>query len=886
MEQRSEDREKKKRILIIAAILLLLAILGGVLLYNRAITAVTMRIQRLVGTVNLYTDGKEKPIKEKMRLAGGQTVTTEGESLIMVSLDDTKLMTMEESSKAEIKARGKKLLFNLLEGNLFFNVTEKLKDTEAFDIHTSTMICGIRGTSAYVGRDSTSHEILMVTDGVVHVVATNPVTKETTEVDVPAGQMITIYLDEEAEGDKTISIVMKSFKEEDLPAMALDTMAKNKELMDRVTKATGFRADKLRSLAKLSSKEGTSMYGEAAETLAAEGIEDSIPFMGYRASEMVDSANSAQRIAKEDLPLEIAILTGYRGMMDVADAAGYDRESTGSLMAGTRNCMEATLKEAGNSGATADEMTDMAGNVSAALRSSTADMIKGKLSITEIRQVIDTTTELYQDSVITARASGSSVTEAVDKVSKHVTGTVSEEMDKKSNGEETVIALLGTGSKSNTNGSADTDGTDAAAKADAADADITDENTNGTGEDGTTADATVNGNAAGGHGGATGGATSAELRQARNDIAYTNPETGVVALKDGTLFDPTYYAGANPDVVARYGTTTEALLAEWLNEGKAQGRPPIAPATVTAKAEGSTHSDPNSGNNSGGSGGSSSSHDSSSGSNSGSGNNSGNNNGSSGVNSGTFDGSGSGPTWPGTLSDGTSVTLVGGPIMTVNGSTSISLPLTLTDNVNSYSGQIDSLSQIDWQASAGGVTATDSNGNTASKNTDGTYTYTTASGTATTYPDTAYQNFLNTLNGATGGVFIPNSNGDFNVGSATVHYSSSNSVHLTVTNGSVTLPITYRNDAGQDIEVNSLSQISVGQFGNAVALYNGTSVYKNGTSKGTVYTCDGAPSDLSYGTYTETATEIKLINYMGSSSTINSSATINKSTGAVTIYPP
>ena len=56
-----------------------------------------------------------------MRLAGGQTVTTEGESLIMVSLDDTKLMTMEESSKAEIKARGKKLLFNLLEGNLFFN---------------------------------------------------------------------------------------------------------------------------------------------------------------------------------------------------------------------------------------------------------------------------------------------------------------------------------------------------------------------------------------------------------------------------------------------------------------------------------------------------------------------------------------------------------------------------------------------------------------------------------------------------------------------------------------------------------------------------------------------------------------------------------------------
>lgn len=696
-------------------------------------------------------------------------MTTEGESLIMVSLDDTKLMTMEESSKAEIKARGKKLLFNLLEGNLFFNVTEKLKDTEAFDIHTSTMICGIRGTSAYVGRDSTSHEILMVTDGVVHVVATNPVTKETTEVDVPAGQMITIYLDEEAEGDKTISIVMKSFKEEDLPAMALDTMAKNRELMDRVTKATGFRADKLRSLAKLSSKEGTSMYGEAAETLAAEGIEDSIPYMGYRASEMVDAANSAQRIAKEDLPLEIAILTGYRGMMDVADAAGYDRESTGILMAGTRNCMEMTLTEAGNSGATADEMTGMAGNVSAALRSSTADMIKGKLSITEIRQVIDTTTELYQDSIITARASGSLVTEAVDKVSKHVTGTVSEEMDKKSNGEETVIALLGTGSKSNTNGSADTDGTDATAKADAADANRTDENTNGTdgvGEDGTTADATVNGNEAEGQS----GATSAELRQARNDIAYTNPETGVVALKDGTLFDPTYYAGANPDVVARYGTTTEALLAEWLNEGKAQGRPPIAPA-VTARAEEPVHSDPNAGNS------------------------------------------------------------------------------------GSSSSSSDDDDDDDHHDDSSSSSSSSGSGNNSGGGSSG---------------------------GGSGGVYIPDSNGNFSIGNATVNYSNGS---LTVTNGDVELPFTYRDNAGFDICIDSLSQISVGAFGKAVAIYDNTRVSKNGSYKGPYYTCDGA-SESSYGTYTETATEITLINYSGSSSTINSSATINKSTGAVTNYSP
>ncbi len=161
-----DNRKKKRIIAIIVGVMIIIALVIGFFIYNNMITAVTMRIQRLVGTVNLYNEsGAEQSLREKMRLGAGQTVTTAGESLIMVSLDDTKLMTMEESSRAEIKAHGKKLLFNLLEGNLFFNVTEKLSDDESFDIQTSTMICGIRGTSAYVGRDVTSHEILMVTDG-------------------------------------------------------------------------------------------------------------------------------------------------------------------------------------------------------------------------------------------------------------------------------------------------------------------------------------------------------------------------------------------------------------------------------------------------------------------------------------------------------------------------------------------------------------------------------------------------------------------------------------------------------------------------------------------------------------------------------------------------
>ena len=603
-----EGRRKKRRLIaIIIAVLLVICAVAGFFVYNNVITAVTMRIQRLVGTVNLYNEsGAEQSLREKMRLGAGQTVTTGGESLIMVSLDDTKLMTMEESSRADIKARGKKLQFDLIEGNLFFNVTEKLKDDEEFEIHTSTMICGIRGTSAYVGKDATGHEILMVTDGLVGVVATNPVTNEATEVDVPAGQMITIYLDDEAEGNKTISIRQAGFKEEDLPALALDTMRKNKALMERVTQATGFSEKKLATLADLSSTKGVSMFGSAASELAAEGVEDAIPYMGNRAREMVSSANSAVNIAKDDLPLEVAIIQGYRDVMDVGTEKGYDDENLGQLMAGTRDVMERTFDVVDRAGLGSIDRINVATRVSNTLKSSAGRMADSNLTTGEIEDVLDAEAQLFEDAVdesagnTTDGSKGADVLDSIDDVSDHVTGTVDEEMKKESNGDETVDALLnnkstggrkssnessasnkkeatgtdsksGTGNKTDNKKSADANANDTAAAP-------------ATGRNTATA-AAAGSTGRGGRAASSGGATAAEIRTAQSAIVYTNPANGVVALADGTLFDPVYYAAANPDVVAKYGTSTEALLAEWLKEGKAQGRPPIAPTVAKTEPE-------------------------------------------------------------------------------------------------------------------------------------------------------------------------------------------------------------------------------------------------------------------------------------------------------------
>ncbi len=272
-----------------------------------------------------------------------------------MSLDEIKLLTLEENSVADIKAREKSLEFDLKEGNLFFNVTEKLSDDQRFDIVTSDMVCGIRGTSAYVGKDMTGHEVLMVTDGIVVVDATNPVTGETIHVEVPAPNMITIYLDDEAEGDATISIKMRKFKEEDLPALALDTIAKNAALRERVRKASAFGDEKLKTLAKLSSRPEVTMFGEAVKELQKEGVEDAIPLMSQPAAEMVDAANKAVDIAKDDLPLEVAIITGLRGVLDVGVGAGYKEAPLTDLMVTSSDCVEQVCVTSMESGVSSRE---------------------------------------------------------------------------------------------------------------------------------------------------------------------------------------------------------------------------------------------------------------------------------------------------------------------------------------------------------------------------------------------------------------------------------------------------------------------------------------------------------------------------------------------------
>lgn len=561
------ENSRKKKIALIIAILVAIIIIVLFFIFRSRLTATTMRILRLEGTVSLEDNGREKTVRESLRLKSGNALATAAQSLVSIGLDDTKIVTLNENSRAEFVQKRKKLNLQLTEGSLFFDVSKPLADDESFEIATNSMVVGIRGTSGLVSVED-GNESLTVTDGHVHVTGTNHVTGEIKEIDVYAGEKIVVYLYNDREVD-SIEFQLEKVTEYDLPEFVLQYLREHLDTLDRVVAATGWSRPYIL---------GETEKVPEVPTVIPEGAD-------------TDSGSGS--------------------------SGGGDDGGSGGDITGTEN------------------------------------------------------------------AAG------------------------------------------DTDAGADTDGT--------------------AGGDG----ATVDGNRAAGQ---TTGATPAELQTAGGSIVLTNPDNGVLLLSDGTLFDPAFYAATNADVVDQYGTDTVSLVAHYIFHGKEEGRPPIAPVAVTAKAEDTTfHFDPNAGGSSSSSSSDDDDDDDNSSSSSSSGGSSGGGGGSSTPN--VVDGEGNV-----TLSDGTQAKYDDG-VLTINSySSSVTIPASLTDASGSPTGinrvTIDNLSNINWGESASGITATDNAGNTVEKATNGNgvtdYTLTTIGGDVTKYDDnevglTRLQEALNNL---------------------------------------------------------------------------------------------------------------------------------------------
>ena len=156
------------------------------------------------------------------------------------------------------------LELQLTQGALFFEVTEHLEDDETFDIRTSNMVVGIRGTSGYVYYDDAGRESLVITDGTVHVTATNPDTGELRETTVSGGCQIKVYLYSDRAED-TVEFVLEELSENELPGFVLTMLSQDPELLDRVCGETSWDPQLIMSLAS-GDEEPVSETEESTET--------------------------------------------------------------------------------------------------------------------------------------------------------------------------------------------------------------------------------------------------------------------------------------------------------------------------------------------------------------------------------------------------------------------------------------------------------------------------------------------------------------------------------------------------------------------------------------------------------------------------------------------
>ena len=184
-------------------------------------TAATMHLRRTEGTVAVSDgDGKDVPVLDNLGLYSGYEVGTRSASYAWIDLDDVKLAKLDQNSEISIEKEGKALDIRLKSGSLFFNVTQPLEDDETMNIHTSTLLLGIRGTSGWVEENDGLSRVYLL-EGKAECSA------EGQTVRVNAGEFAGLTTDGE--------LVVKGFTQQDIPAFVRKDA--DPELIDSVDKA-------------------------------------------------------------------------------------------------------------------------------------------------------------------------------------------------------------------------------------------------------------------------------------------------------------------------------------------------------------------------------------------------------------------------------------------------------------------------------------------------------------------------------------------------------------------------------------------------------------------------------------------------------------------------
>ena len=224
----------KKTLSILMALLLLWSMALPAAAAETA-AAATLRLEKAEGTVKVSNaSGKSVTVTDGMRLYSGYTIATEKNSYAYVSLDSTKAVKLDASSKAEVRKSGKKLELNAVSGSLFFNVTAPVDKDESLNIRTSTMVTGVRGTSGWVVVIDRFTSRVHLLEGTLTVTSSEPATGQMRQATITSGQTATATLKGLAQAGRQMSLTVTNLQEKQVPGFVAVAVAENPALQGKI----------------------------------------------------------------------------------------------------------------------------------------------------------------------------------------------------------------------------------------------------------------------------------------------------------------------------------------------------------------------------------------------------------------------------------------------------------------------------------------------------------------------------------------------------------------------------------------------------------------------------------------------------------------------------
>ena len=146
----------KRSLALLAALVAALVLFGAAL--GESYSSSTMRLLHYEGEVEILdASGSSRFVMENVRFSSGESMRT-GAGTASVSLDATKIVTLDAQSCVKFDQKGSNMVLTLSSGALFLDVQEKMSDNESLDIQTSNMTVGIRGTIIYVSSEPITTE--------------------------------------------------------------------------------------------------------------------------------------------------------------------------------------------------------------------------------------------------------------------------------------------------------------------------------------------------------------------------------------------------------------------------------------------------------------------------------------------------------------------------------------------------------------------------------------------------------------------------------------------------------------------------------------------------------------------------------------------------------